>query len=158
MQEQHKLGGRLRLTLLDPRSGEVVMERRHNNLVTLAGRRFLAEILTGQRVFEGMNIVVGDGTEPPELDDQALSHQLDVVEATEISEAVTDKVDEPYRILTVITGTFEAKLGDEELHINEAGIQLASADGNSVLYNRVTFEPIEKKANLQLTLSWELLF
>ena len=59
-----------------------------------------------------------------------------------------------------VKATFPVLKSDEPEAISEAGIQLTPAGSgkSAVLYNRVTFPPINRTQNLDMTLSWEVLF
>ncbi len=64
------------------------------------------------------------------------------------------------RIATPVLATIPAEPGGETIYIREAGIQftLPAPGGEVILYNRVTFDLFTKEPNLQLTLSWEIIF
>ncbi|MFZ4410943.1 MAG: hypothetical protein ACOYOH_26610, partial [Paracraurococcus sp.] len=60
MREKHGIAGRLTVTARDA-AGAVVAERQVNNLITTAGRTFLARLLTGgvQVGAAGMAVALG---------------------------------------------------------------------------------------------------
>lgn len=168
MREYPTLGGRLTIRLRDPVTGRVVRERRVHNLVTLAGRGLLAELLTGNvQSFARMELVVGGPATPedpaattPEatLEDQALNNQLAAVLVT--MGGITEMPDEDgkSRMVIPVSGTLEADLGSQKLVMTEAGLAITKHDDSVVLYNRVVFDTITKEPNLQMTLTWEVMF
>lgn len=164
MRETSSPTGRLTLRLVDPRSGKVTLEQRVNNLVTLAGRQLLANLLRGStdvRPPTPIQIVVGGslGVTPPApaLADTALHAQVLAIDA-EIEPWQQQDVEGTLRIVTVLTGTLAADPGGDDLTLTEAGVQLTPEGSAPVLYNRVVFLPITKTAGLQMTLAWEVIF
>jgi hypothetical protein len=156
--------GRLTIRLVDPRTGRVTLEQRAKNLVTLAGRQVLADLfrgITDVRPPAPVWIVVGGalGVVPtaPALGDTALQNPQLTVDATFESSLAQD-VDGALRIVTTLMGTLEADPGSPVLTLTEAGVQLNPEGSTPVLYNRVVFGPITKAADLQMTLSWEVIF
>jgi hypothetical protein len=176
MREHQTPAGRLTITLRDPATGAIVLERRVPNLVTLAGRRFLSDLLTGAVAgFDRMEMVVsgpespGGETPPAELEDVALHHaarQRVVPTSADAPGELAEEVETPdgpvtqQRIATRIHGTLEAEPGGaEDLLMTEAGIRITLLNGtDTVLYNRVVFGQITKQPNLQMTLTWEVIF
>jgi hypothetical protein len=168
MREAQSPGGRLTITVRDPVTGAIVLTRRVRNLVTLAGRALLADLLTGAIAgFAKIELVVGGPPDPsnlaftprpPSLDDQALEHLLVAVPVA--TETATEQLDEDgnRRMVTLVSGTLEAVAGGDKLVLTEAGIQITTTDDTKILYNRVVFDRITKEANLQMTLTWEVIF
>jgi hypothetical protein len=163
MHEDVAPAGRLRITLIDPATGGLVLERRHSNLVTLVGRQLLAEMLTGAKAYKAMELVVGgpDETTPtiPEeqLEDQDLENPKKTVDV-QIAPPGEQPVDGAPRIVTAISGTLPAEPGGEDIVMTEAGIRVTRDDDSKVLYNRVVFPVITKQADLQMTLTWDVIF
>jgi hypothetical protein len=168
MREAQSPGGRLTITVRDPVTGAIVLTRRVRNLVTLAGRALLADLLTGVIAgFAKIELVVGGPPDPgnlaftprpPSLDDEALENLLVAVPVT--TETATEQLDEDgnRRMVTPVSGTLEAVAGGDKLVLTEAGIQITKIDDTKILYNRVVFDRITKEANLQMTLTWEVIF
>jgi hypothetical protein len=137
------------------------------NLVTLAGRALLADLLTGVvSGFAAIDLVVGGPPDPsnlaftarpPALDDTALENLLVAVPVTTGTTAVVEENGDR-RQVTPISGTLEAVAGGDKLVLTEAGIQITKIDDTKILYNRVVFDRITKEANLQMTLTWEVIF
>lgn len=153
--ERQGMKGRLTLVLRDA-DGREVDRREVDNLITDAGRAFVAGYFTG--VLQGapkLFIAVGTGkkvagatTNPPAASDTALTNQVDRAEATV---AVKDNV-------ATVTATLRASGGGEVQSLEEAGIQIELSGQKPVLYNRVTFAVVSKSPNMEMTLSWEVTF
>ncbi|HWN67856.1 MAG TPA: hypothetical protein VNM90_09455 [Haliangium sp.] len=168
MREAHSPGGRLIITVRDPATGAIVLTRRVRNLVTLAGRALLADLLTGVIAgFAKIELVVGGPPDPsnlaftprpPDLDDTALENLLVAVPVTTGPTAEQTDEDGDPRMVTPVSGTLEAVAGGDKLVLTEAGIQITKIDDTKILYNRVVFGRITKEANLQMTLTWEVIF
>lgn len=167
MREHQVFGGRLTITLLQPATGRIVLERRVNNLVTLDGRTLLAEMLTGATDMVEMKLAVGGPpnpvpadyqTRPPALEDTGLQNKLLAVPV--IAGAPARQFESPgeVRVFTELSGTLQADLGGDKLVITEAGIQITKLDNTEILYNRVVFAPISKEPDMQMTLTWEVIF
>lgn len=168
MRETQSPGGRLTITVRDPATGAIVLTRRVQNLVTLAGRALLADLLTGAVAgFAKIELVVGGPPNPadhaftprpPALGDTALENLLVAVPVT--TGQPTEQSDEGGnpRMFTTVSGTLEAVAGGDQLVLTEAGIQITKIDDSKILYNRVVFQRITKEANLQMTLTWEVIF
>jgi hypothetical protein len=168
MRETQSPGGRLTITVRDPATGAIVLTRRVQNLVTLTGRALLADLLTGAVAgFAKIELVVGGPPDPadlgftprpPALGDTALENQLVAVPVT--TGQPTEQADEggSPRMVTPVSGTLEAVAGGDKLVLTEAGIQITKIDDSKILYNRVVFDRITKEANLQMTLTWEVIF
>lgn len=168
MREYQTPDGILTIIMRDPITGAVVLERRVKNLVTLAGRALLAELLTGAvNGFDSIALAVGGPSEDPgyqprpvTIEDTALQNQL---RSVSVSFGVPTPQPDPAseqqpRVFTQISGTLAAETNGESLAMNEAGIIITKGDGTEVLYNRVAFEPITKAPGMQMTLIWEVIF
>ncbi|MEX1367818.1 MAG: hypothetical protein AB1Z98_32115 [Nannocystaceae bacterium] len=176
MREEFSPQGRLTLTLRDPVSGRIVERRFARNLVTLAGRQLLSELFAGTvNAFDAVEVVVGNGgivwpdpgeAEAPTVDNVVLLHDdgggAEPAPAPIVAEIGTPEprdFEGTTRMVTPVLATLEATPGSGPLYLREAGIQFTlPAPGGTVLYNRVAFGLITKDADLQLTLSWEIIF
>jgi hypothetical protein len=153
--ERHGMKGRLTLVLRDEHGREV--ERREvDNLITDAGRALVAQFVTGviqgtPRLFIAVGTGKKDDTSPvnaPDVKDMALSKQVDRAEATV---AVKNSV-------ATVTATLRAAGSGAVQPLAEAGIQVEVSGRPPVLYNRVTFDVVNKSPNMEMTLSWEVTF
>lgn len=153
--ERQTMTGRLTLVLRDAHGREV--ERREvDNLITDAGRAFVARYFGG--ILQGtprLFIAVGTGKKPgatvtnkPAPTDTALSNQVDRAEATVSAKG----------FITTVTATLPATGSGEVQPLEEAGIQIELSGQSAVLYNRVTFDVVNKSPNMGMTLSWEVTF
>lgn len=168
MREYQTPQGRLLITLHDPATGAVIFEQRVSNLVTLAGRKLLAEMLTGAVAgFDRAEIVVGGPPDPDDasyvtpaaaLENTALHHELRALPAS-LGEPfqLDDSAGQP-RMVTRVSGTLDAQLDGTRLAMTEAGIQITKLSGTKILYNRVVFARITKEPDMQMTLTWEVIF
>ncbi len=167
MREYQTPGGRLLITIRDPVTGAIVLERCIQNLVTLTGRRLLAEMLAGAAGVAQMHLLVGGPpspadsgyqTRPAALGDTALQNPLRSVPVVTSSPVQREESPGQTRVFMQLSGTLEAEVGSPPLVMTEAGISITKVDGTSVLYNRVVFDRITKQAEMQMTLTWEVIF
>jgi len=176
MREQFNPKGRLTMTLRDPATSRIVKRHVAYNLVTLAGRQLLAELFSGTiNAFDAIEVVVGNGGIPgggaadptaPAPEDLVLAHDdaggtepAPAAMVAELGSPSERDFDGIPRMVTPILATIEVDPGGAPLYLREAGIQFTLPDsGGVVLYNRVTFGLITKDPDLQLTLSWEIIF
>lgn len=154
MHEYHVLAGRLAITLRDS-TGRVVAERHADNLITNAGRALLGRLLTGGAQLDASRvaIAIGTGTAAPGVADTALAARVGAAPATAAA-----PVADGAQMKVTVTATFAGAGLAGIQAVSEAGIELSVAGGGTVLYNRVTFPPINRTPDLDMTLSWEVLF
>jgi hypothetical protein len=153
--ERQGMSGRLTLVLRDEQ-GREVDRRVVDNLITDEGRNMVARFFTGiLQAAPRLFIAVGRGrkgpggqTAPPAPMDKALEDLADRAQATV---AVTGTV-------ATVTATLRATGGGEAQALEEAGIQIEVSGREPVLYNRVVFPVVNKSANMEMTLSWEVSF
>ncbi|HLT35041.1 MAG TPA: hypothetical protein VK034_02125 [Enhygromyxa sp.] len=180
MREVHSPTGRLHVLSLDPASGRVVVDRWIDNLVTTAGRELLAQLLTG--LVPGIvqvELAVGgpaEGQQPPDPYPPAAASDTNLhlplrraATELEVIGVVPDSV--PPRYAMSISAVIPAEVGGDTLVLREAGLimvkggdeasppaQPGDLASNEVLYNRVVFDTITKDPELQMTLTWEVMF
>ena len=160
MREQMDMKGRLTLMARD-QFGELVIKRCHDNRIVRTGRSLVARLFAG-----------GGAGAPP----VAVSHLAVGVGSDEATDAnlalVAERLRKPIeqvmyeeivgeggvtRVRARLSTVFdfhEANGADSPLR--EAG--LFTAAENSVMYNRVVFEPVTKTDAFQLTLVWDVVF
>lgn len=160
--------GRLELEVRGP-DGAVRARRQARNTVLRAGARLVADLFAGQA--SGPITHVGVGTsdaDPDTVTVTALSNEavgdgppLDgATSATIDPAAFAITVDDTRRVVRVrvrATLPAEAAVGT----IREAGLlsRPEGGDGSTdTLYNRVTFAPIDKGGDHELTMFWEVEF
>lgn len=155
--------GTLHLTLTDHR-GHVVAGRRSRNTVLRAGGRLVADLFTGGA---GPVTHMGVGTsdaDPTSVTVTALANDdgeggaglAGPTTAPIPAEAFSTTVDEQTRRVLVRA---RATLPDDAAvgTVREAGL-IARTDDGDVLYNRVTFAPLDKGDDHEMTLFWEVEF
>lgn len=159
IKEKNSLGGRLSIILRD-QSG-MVLDRRHGiNLITIAGKNLLAKYFTGNVVGKPeLAIAVGGSSEGDKVkeEDTALTNQLDQTAATVPSIEEIDE-DGTRRVVATVTAILPATGKDTEQEIKEAGILITPPNADPVLYNRVIFPVVTRTGNMEMTLTWEVLF
>lgn len=153
--------GRIRLEL-KATNGETVEVREASNAVMRAGGQLVARLFTGQgKPITHMGVGTSDAPEPDTFATVSLSNDAGSplsggTEAAIPPEAFVIDLDETRRVVRVrvrATLPLAAAVGT----VREAG--LLSRDGaNAVLYNRVTFAPIPKGNDHELTMFWEVNF
>ncbi len=151
-----------RLTLRLHADGRVVDERVASNDITIHGRSLVARLFNGTLEAEPPRVsrmCVGGSGDPFDPQSNALGAPIDCVPITSVEETtVTDAAGKPRRRLR-ITGELGTAQCNGELR--EAGLftpQPRSGAATSVMYNRVTFKPINKTPEFQLTLVWDIIF
>ncbi|MBS0371075.1 MAG: hypothetical protein JSS57_17975 [Proteobacteria bacterium] len=156
MKECHGLAGRLSIELRDA-GGRVVEKHRVDNLITNAGRNLLARLFAGAAQGPELRIAVGGQGGTVSLDDTALGDPLDSAPASIPSIALADH-DGQQRITARVTATLPASGSADPQALQEAGILISLPGAEAVLYNRVTFPLINRAGNLEMTLTWEVIF
>jgi hypothetical protein len=157
--------GRIHLQLRD-RDGSVVAERHATNSVMRAGAELVANLFKGEGVpINRMGVGASDTpetdtfatttlTNPPEPDASRLGGTTEV---TLSPDEFSVSVDETHRLVKVrchATLPESAAVGT----LREAGLLARPEEGDPVLYNRVTFAPITKNDDHELTMFWEVSF
>lgn len=161
---------RLQLELTD-RSGRVLAARRASNTVMRSGAAIMAELFAGQgQPVTHMSVGVSDA-DPDDVDVQSLTNEpfgedpaLTGATRGEVAAgSVTFETENVRRFVRVrlrATLPADAAVG----RIREAGLVSLVPPANEGdppterLYNRVTFAPIDKGPDHELTLFWEVEF
>jgi hypothetical protein len=157
MSETVALGGRLFIELRDP-DGRVVARRTADNLITNAGRIFLAGLLGGRRQVQSLNIAVGTSNTDPKPEDTQLGLQVAAAPASLSEPGLAQDATGKTQIVAQVTATLPAISSGDPQAIQEAGIQIVGPDGTAVLYNHVTFPVITRTGSLEMSLKWEVVF
>ena len=156
LKDCHGLAGRLHIELRDPR-GTLVERRTVNNLITTSGRRLLASMFAGAAQGPGLQIAVGGSGGEVLPGDTQLGSQVDVAAAT-IPAIGEDTVDGAPRVVLRVVATLPPTGKPDAQALQEAGILVTVSGAEPVLYNRVTFPLINRAGNLEMTLTWEVIF
>ncbi|MBP9803384.1 MAG: hypothetical protein KBE22_00575 [Candidatus Accumulibacter sp.] len=156
LHEEQTLSGRLTIELRTP-DGRTVTRRQHDNLITTAGKALVARIFSGEVTGKPeLRIAIGSGPYDARPEDKNLGEPRDEVVATTKQVAIVSE-DGQQRALATVSATFPP-LGDGHQELHEAGIVIRFPNLDPVLYNRVTFGSITRTGNLDMTLTWEVLF
>ena len=155
--EKQDLGGRLTIELRSS-DGQLVTQRRHDNLITTAGKTLVARLFTGEVSGKPeLLIAVGDSADPAKAADKKLGNQLDeTTVATQAIRVIAE--DGVQRAIAAVTATFPMLDAGKSQVLREAGILIRFPNQEPVLYNRVNFAEITRTGNLEMTLTWEVLF
>lgn len=150
------------LQLTDKATGAVITWRQAHNAVMRAGAGLIATLFSGAgSPITHMAVGTSNDPDPETFDTSALT--VDAAELTGATEApippesFTSEVDETRRVVKVrVRGTLPeaAAVGT----VREAGLLARSNEAEAILYNRVTFDPISKGDDHELTLFWEVTF
>lgn len=158
--------------LRDPGGGAVARRRAHN-AVLAGGAQLVADLFRGAGEAGPVNRMTVGANAAPELPPFASTDlsaaspdggQLSGPRDVELSpEAFTVTVEADRRRI-VVTAQAVLPAGDAAagtgLHgpVAEAALLHQAGDGTRRLYNRVTFEPVDKRADQELSLFWEVSF
>ncbi len=155
---------RMELTLVAP-DGTPVASRGADNSVMRGGAELVARLFAGTgSPITHMGVGTSDAPESDTFDTPGLSNTAEggadpLAGDTETAippESFTITTDPTRRLVLVrVRATLppEAAVG----RVREAGL-LSRGDGGPVLYNRVTFAPVDKGDDHELTLFWEVTF
>ena len=139
-------------------TGAVVEERRAHNSIVLSGRDLVAKLFIGEPIAAVSHVAVGTGSAAvdPSADSQ-LGSELFRKPINAIVPAQHLATTEDDRRKVTITADLDFAEGNGAL--TEAGLFNAELGGPAdVMYNRVTFPPINKTSDFKLTLIWEIIF
>lgn len=155
--EAHSLSGRLTIELLDPQ-GQVLMSQRYDNLITSAGQTLVAQLFTGEVAGKPeLAIAIGSGGTQETVADTALYEPLDeALASTEAIQIVHEN--DTQRAVAKVSASLPALPSNQSQVIREAGVLMRFPNRTPLLYNRVTFPEITRTANLEMNLTWEVLF
>lgn len=156
MKDAVDLRGRLFIELRAP-DGHVVARRVADNLITNAGRVYLAGLLGGHRQVQALRIAVGSSNTDPTPEDTQLGQQVGAAPAA-LNEPRQVQDSGRTQVVAQVTATLPPLATPEPQAIQEAGIQIVAPDGSSVLYNHVTFPVITRTGSLEMSLTWEVVF
>lgn len=161
LRETLDISGRLTLRLHAP-DGRVVDERVAHNDITLAGRQLVARLFNGtvqEQVPRVSRMCVGSSGEAFNAEKNALGAVIGCVPIDSVEESTVADSSSRQRKRLRITGELGTTQCNGELR--EAGLFTARNERDpaaEVMYNRVTFAPINKSPEFQLTLVWDILF
>ncbi len=145
--------------------GELIASRQAKNAVMRAGGELIAKLFAGQgAAITHMGVGTDDAPESETFNTAQLTNEMagdtpGLSGLTEVAlppEAFHLIPDETQRIIKVrVRGTLPANAAVGT--VREAGL-LSKSGGSTILYNRVTFAPIIKADDHELTMFWEITF
>jgi len=148
------VSAQLHLELRNP-AAELVAERRAYNAVLRSGATLLARLFAHQAA--GITHMAVGTSDAPESDAFATAALADAVEVPIAPEAF--QIDAPDAVKRVVRVRVRAAVPAELAVGTLREAALLARDGDNVtLYNRVTFAPLEKGNDHELTLFWEVAF
>ena len=157
MPEALDMKGRLTLRRTNT-VGNLVEQRQVGNAIVLGGRDLVSKLFIGEQVATIKYVAVGTGVsvvDPlsnDQLDNELFRKELEHIEL--VKDPVSVDEGDSRRMKVVLSADLGFEEGNGEL--TEAGLFNDEVEG--VMYNRVTFPPINKTKDFQLTLIWEILF
>ena len=163
LKETHTLGGNLSMILKD-QEGDVVNSYRIKNLITNSGRRLLASFLINNNANKPIfQIAVGEGDSEQNTknnyDAEQLIKVVDSVDAdVELQPDGSASENGQKPVVLKVRATLPIRKDGPTQSINEAGILIKTDKNPAVLYNRTVFPTVNRSANMELTLIWELTF
>lgn len=163
-----RFGATVAIDLLDG-DGTATARRRASNTVVRGGATLIAGLFRGDagagRITH-MSVGADPNPEvPPFATTELAAKHADTGELTGVRDVPLTAsdfkvaVDEEERRV-VVSGRFVLGAGTGALAgtVAEAALVHVAGDGTRRLYNRVTFEPIDKRADQELALYWEVFF
>jgi hypothetical protein len=150
------------LQLREKETGAVITSRFARNAVMRGGAGLIAALFSGSgSPITHMAVGTNNAPDPQTFDTVALTVAAEeltgATEAPIPAEGFSSEVDDVRRVVKVrVRGTLpdDAAVGT----VREAGLIARTSETEAVLYNRVTFDPIVKGNDHELTLFWEVTF
>lgn len=145
--------------------GNVLAARRARNAVMVGGAQLIANLFAGNGApITHMGVGTDDSPTPDDFSTAVLKNEAvgdipaltGATEAAIPPEAFVIETDAVHRVVRVrVRGTIppDGAIGT----VREAGLMSRAGDA-TVLYNRVTFAPVQKGSDHELTLFWEVTF
>ena len=157
IKERQGIRGRLTIELRNS-EGKRVDGLVVNNVITMAGKGLLAQMFTGAAQGRPeLSIAVGKGDSVASADDTALENKVD--EAVATTPPIRFEEDEgEQKVVATVTATLPATGTGIEQQLSEAGVIIRLPGQDPVLYNRVTFPVVTKTENLEMAMTWEVMF
>ena len=169
MQERNDMRGQLRIEMRD-RDGLVVQTQTCKNRIVLTGRYLVAHLFGGVPTPDPTLktvgfLAIGEGASAPS-DDQTklvterLRKPIAKIDYADFMDKDTQG-NPVKRVRATVTVTFDYKEANGPTPLVEAGL---FTDDNTtpakagLMYNRVTFDKVNKNESFQLTLLWEIIF
>lgn len=149
-----RLKGRMRLTVRSP-DGLIVEQREASNIVLHGGARLIARLFSGTDGAPINRVRVGFAREGGNPELTALSNPDNLPEAALQTPLAPDafeiRDEEPGIVAVSISARFRPT-------VDLAGVTEAGLAAGAELYNQVVFEPVDLRAEQDITFFWEVEF
>ncbi|AKF86230.1 hypothetical protein SAMN05443572_103359 [Myxococcus fulvus] len=158
--ETQGMNGVLTLELLNL-DGTLMERRKVPNLITIAGKRLVAELLMGRVNALPIRwaIAVGTGTTQPLPGNVKLDHQVDDAMDTAPKVEEITLGDGSSLVRATVTATLAPPPAQSTVQpLTEAGILVTLGTGAPILFNRVRFEEVNRGSNMVMKMTWEISF
>lgn len=155
--EEQRMKGILTIDVVDA-AGKLIDTRHVANLITRAGKHLLANLLMGKvaAMPSEWAIVVGIGSSSPKISDIGLENKAASATATTKVEIVG--ADDTSVVRATVSAQLPALAPSQQSQpLVEAGIELQTGS-EKVLFNRVTFDTVNRGAQMIMNLTWEITF
>ena len=139
-----KLTTNVTIEVRNAASGRLLRTMRRHNLVTLAGRNLVRDLINGLPAGGVTHFAVGSGTAAPTANDTALAAEV-------FRDAVTKRTPDVGKLTVQYYLPSTAANG---YSLAEAGLFTAAMGGT--LIARVNYQPIAKTACLTVTYTWDI--
>ncbi len=150
--ETHGISGKVKIILEDS-SGKVITTREVKNTIVTSGKELVAQLFCGEKTDPISQVGVGSDSAATSASDTGLKKEISPrVNIQKVEGQTKYTTTEEGKAKVSLSATFDGDNGVGAL--SEAGIFSKAG----VLYNRVTFDVINKAKGHILTLSWEITF
>jgi len=157
--ETQGMDGVLTLELLHL-DGALLERRRVPNLITLAGKQLVAELLMGRvtALPTRWSIAVGTGIHQPSPTDTMLGTQVDEAPDAAPKVEAVKQGDGTSIVRATVTATLQPLPQATVQPLTEAGILIRQGGETAILFNRVRFEEVNRGPNMVMKMTWEISF
>ncbi|QSQ15412.1 hypothetical protein [Myxococcus landrumensis] len=140
--------------------GSLMERRRVPNLITIAGKQLVAELLMGRvnALPTRWSIVVGTGVTTPLPSDTELKAKVDEAIDAAPKVEVIKQGDGSSLVRATVTASLPALTQATVQPLTEAGIQILQGASTPILFNRVRFEEVNRGPNMEMKMTWEISF
>lgn len=158
MHETMNMHGRVRL-IGETRSGQIVLDRRHDNRIVQSGRQLVAQRFAGvpgtpPAIVSHMGVGTG-GTAATDADIKLVAERARNAIAAPVYSSIVD-AGGIQRIKVSLQTVFDFGEANGTDPLREAAVFTAASAGT--MYNRVVFDAVTKANTFKLTLIWDIVF
>ncbi|MCP3060343.1 hypothetical protein LXT21_16300 [Myxococcus sp. K38C18041901] len=158
--ETQGMNGVLTLEILNL-DGSLMERRKVPNLITIAGKRLVAELLMGRvnALTTSWSIAVGTGTTQPLPSNIKLDNQVDLAADTAPKVEEITLGDGTSLVRATVSATLPPPPAEATVQpLTEAGILVTLGTAAPILFNRVRFEEVNRGSNMLMKMTWEISF